>query len=87
MKHTPGPWQIGMPNQVLSTARSVLAVTDCEPHIPEEETRANARLIAAAPGLLQALYEIDNLAVHHVKGAIGRAQGIARRAIRKAEGR
>lgn len=47
-------------------------------------TEANARLIAAAPDLLETLQEIDRLASRHEAGAMGKAQKIARAAIAKA---
>jgi hypothetical protein len=62
MKHTKGPWEYDtFPNdhisvrQVGSTNTAVAAVLG---HRPFEEKLANARLIAAAPELLEALKNI-----------------------------
>jgi hypothetical protein len=60
-KHTPGPWHIafgGMDGDdfaVIGSKHSERAVCNLE---PRDYTQANARLIAAAPELLQALDEI-----------------------------
>jgi hypothetical protein len=62
-KHTPGPWSasegfpsdmwhVDMPNRafVINVSRA-----DADPSMVVEEVQANARLIAAAPDLLEAL--------------------------------
>jgi len=59
-KHTPGPWELcdegdygdfdGLSQVILGDDRRLCAV-----HVSDDETRANARLIAAAPELLKAL--------------------------------
>lgn len=67
-KHTPGPWWLGTPrkdgyisvsgNKHDDLARVVWQMEDdryCRSNSPEQE--ANARLIAAAPDLLEALIE------------------------------
>lgn len=61
--HTPGPWEIDAtyPEQskkihpVGSTIGVAIAFGD-----DEEETEANARLIASAPDLLSALQEVED---------------------------
>ena len=96
-KHTPGPWLVKpraygrLAVEQLATEKwgknRVLA------HVPPQygkvgpDVAANALLMAEAPHLLRALYEVDALATRHGRGAIGRAQQIARAAIAKAEGR
>lgn len=73
MSHTPGPWRLKLQRyggyrvfklfidnpdgsyQELGDFRGVHRVSD-----PDEETIANARLIAAAPDLLEALAAIVN---------------------------
>ena len=55
-KYTPGPWEarglsVFLPNE------TALAVATCVPHRPEAQ--ANARLIAAAPELLEALQAVQ----------------------------
>ncbi len=62
-KHTPGPWRVNSEDAVLSIESDsedcgviCMVSSNVEPGIeaPEEETNANAALIAAAPGLLEA---------------------------------
>ena len=69
MEHTPGPWQVGSetyPIAILSGHRhgspdnEVICIIGDDPMTPEDddECKANARLIAAAPDLLAALTHI-----------------------------
>jgi hypothetical protein len=65
-EHTPGPWRHGRLDMTTITEREVkfvygpgnspnlVAMADCS----KDEWRANARLIAAAPELLEALREL-----------------------------
>jgi hypothetical protein len=61
-KHTPGPWLVcddGEPNEPMlkvvgRTARHEIALC-CTDAVPQDEETANARLIAAAPAMLEAL--------------------------------
>ena len=57
-KHTPGPWRtryIKTLNPAIAAAESIVAtVNSVNPQNPEERI-ANARLIAAAPDMLEAL--------------------------------
>lgn len=87
-KHTPGPWvvnpiqlnQIATPDARLEIARATV-LRD------QHETIANARLIAAAPELLEALKAIvKSLADQDDEGLIEHAQQMidARAAIAKA---
>jgi len=67
-KHTPGPWKIIYPEgflyHIVINGRPFIATIDgqypdleqCEEH--EQENLANAKLIAAAPELLEALRAI-----------------------------
>ena len=72
MKHTPGPWRIGTapPNgeQAIGTIRGMMVAVATTGVGMEKETLANARLIAAAPELLNALQGMlrDHKAVHGV---------------------
>lgn len=87
--HTPGPWTVngfGGSFEVLCRTRDGVAVSAGE--IPKDGI-ANARLIAAAPDLLEAakdaLYTLDRLPADTVT-----APGVSRSlraAIAKAEGR
>lgn len=68
-KHTPGPWKIGGDNKTLVHGNDKLMVlAECKhTHIvkewcrPIETAQANARLIAAAPELLRAAKDCQNL--------------------------
>ena len=64
MKHTPGPWRIGTapPNgeQTIGTIRGMMVAVATTGVGMEEETLANASLIAAAPEMLEALQSLVN---------------------------
>lgn len=98
MNHTPGPWEVlyvegdkGF-NVVTHSpaAKHVKAVCECWPCLVEEEEHreellANARLIAAAPDLLEALA----LCLEYIEDNDDGASGVmeeARAAIKKARG-
>lgn len=93
--HTPGPWSV---NLYEFTGRA--AVVSETMHIAsltaKPETNANARLIAAAPELLEALryiaceqsgwtFKVDPL--EHARSVVEEMRDKARAAIAKAEGR
>lgn len=65
MSHTPGPWTL-LDDQTFSTLgdKRVAGANKISPAIVfgglGEETEANARLIAAAPELLEALKEVTD---------------------------
>ena len=82
-QHTPGPWRIGTtpPNgeQTIGTQQGLMvAVATTGANTP---TEANARLIAAAPDLLEALQNllksscIDGDIAIEAKAAIAKATG------------
>ena len=53
---TPGPWHIGMkPGPIIYDEKSNQVANMCDGLYGDEENRANARLIATAPELLEAL--------------------------------
>ena len=101
-KHTPGPWTIkygtnvGAPRSgcdwaLVAAAGGFSTNTDDGEHI--EESAANARLIAAAPKLLEALGDMTSgwcyiRKVHGDLTGVGwdRAEDAARAAIAKARG-
>ena len=75
-KHTPGPWYVGSGTYECRNIYSVASVTDddgftYQPIVASAEDDgikcwdANARLIAAAPDLLEALQDVDALWTHH----------------------
>lgn len=62
MKHTPAPWKyIG---HRINSQAEVNVFTICEIYHRNPEAIANARLIAAAPELLDALTGIVNVCTH-----------------------
>ena len=100
--HTPGPWTQGYGNDVYAGTRPMVGeyrVAWTEPRNKTnagwEEAFANARLIAAAPDLLQALARLvdaaeDSMPYRKDGDTIDRenweAMDAAREAIRKAKG-
>ncbi len=97
-KHTPGPWAIWDTKngrQVGMSERPVMVATMCELEklrlYPEEghypgSLEANARLIAAAPDLLEALKHMSEVFEREL-GPKWESVIVARAAIAKAEGR
>lgn len=56
MKHTKGEWFVATDNNVYSQHGDArIAIVEADFNISEQEAEANARLIAAAPELLEAL--------------------------------
>lgn len=103
MKHTPGPWVSGPDiEDLLSFAERIRQVIQSaspqfgmQPHVAtvaglnqsNEEIEANARLIAAAPELLQALREtLSCIDSHTGDPVVGPIIELARTAIQKATG-
>ena len=87
-QHTPGPWRVG-PTTFFSTTRCAIRDSNkffiCEALKETEQERANARLIAAAPELLEALQflvdectvttESENDAFLHAQDVINKVTG------------
>ena len=92
-KHTPGPWRVS-PYYGITGKSVTVAKTEQMPGNYESERMANARLIAAAPDLLDALEKINiglspqSILVQseNLKELINSCFEIAREAIRKAKG-
>jgi hypothetical protein len=103
-KHTPGPWK-AQPREfpegqwflegqweVVSTCEIEWLIAAAAPHIDGDPDEANARLIAAAPELLEALISATRCLAWHVEehGRSGAMDGVtlerARAAIAKAKG-
>ena len=71
--HTPGPWVVvGRLTKYVEArlvGRLIQEVAACGPTMADEgygqQQEANARLIAAAPDLLEALQDVDALWMHH----------------------
>lgn len=101
-KHTPGPWQLGGFGKVYSPGR-VPAVDNGLPTayevasvpfrpmdalgVHQDETRANARLIAAAPDLLASLKAIVEYEKSPDFSKWKRVIDVAAEAVAKAEAR
>jgi hypothetical protein len=63
MKHTPGPWTVGTSDdhwkrEVRGESGKAVAFSGC---FPIAEAHANAKLISAAPELLEALKDVMHL--------------------------
>lgn len=88
--HTPGPWRAeGWEGVTVNAADgcTILACPGASQGATLAETKANARLIAAAPDLLAALEEIAGYPhADHAGLPPARARAIARTAIAKATG-
>lgn len=91
-QHTPGPWiqrgEIVVTNRPMLGAYNEVSVVSLER--PVEERLANARLIAAAPDMLQALlevvYAVSGELAYEPESATAHAITLAQQAIAKAEG-
>lgn len=89
---TPGPWRVGTSGDThVIESKTGNWVCDCETH-SVKDAQANARLIAAAPELLEACKELAELFAPDAFDGIGDSSGaiairLARAAILKAEGR
>ena len=81
--HTPGPWSVVDRSHIRSASLGLVAVAQ-----HGLETQANARLIASAPELLEALREAFNAFAHDADGPVWADSTIAkaRAAIAKATG-
>lgn len=86
MNHTTGPWHVGMrPGPIIYGALGEQIADLRGPSLGNEETSANAHLIASAPELLRALEglvddweRVTNRTLpddHEVKAAIAKAKG------------
>lgn len=82
-KHTPGPWNF-TGNGVYAADGTTVA--DNEPHYPQALDPCNGHLIAAAPELLEALEELEQLVSAHISEEADNWCKSARAAIAKAKG-
>ena len=97
-KHTPGPWQMGESHETavevqiarepFSRIATVIGGSRVlrGPSLSGDTMEANARLIAAAPDMLEALRKVDDLLVENATEPTD-LQAILRAAIAKAKGR
>ena len=84
-QHTPGPWKLQTPSGIFAPTGTVLATAYHMGTEPNNEREANARLICAAPDLLEALEPFTLLNPLHCPDYAGSIE-IARAAIAKARG-
>jgi hypothetical protein len=95
-QHTPAPWRVAFGNRLeihgpkdeIGWPKSIVYNAGL---CTDEEAQANARLIAAAPELLQALDDLESLVSGWLSDANSSSRGIpaiitARAAIAKARG-
>ncbi len=86
--HTPGPWHASKAGHHTIWAANEVLITDCDTldprQPPTDQTQANARLIAAAPLMLEALENIENDNEHMpstawelIQAAIAKARGLS----------
>jgi len=90
IKFTPGPWEaVGGCMNAIAPMGSKLAIAECWYRGDWDNTRANARLIAAAPDMYEALGDlIECIDPDTGNGFISKVEWHnARTAIAKAEGR
>lgn len=85
-QHTKGPWIVWKGKDYI-TVETKDGQTIIPPiKYPDEEQRANSRLIAAAPELLEALKELTEEAFKNMAGGAGHLVDNAYAAIAKATG-
>ncbi len=84
--HTPGPWKATSRIRVALT-HDLPEIQFCAAHEYKGPEVANARLIAAAPELLEALQQIREMTEGATGGMHGDIFEIAVTALAKAEGR
>jgi hypothetical protein len=79
-KHTPGPWYVEAEFDEFGTVYAIMDVDTQD----REEIKANCRLIAAAPDLLEVLIEVEQMI--HANEMNEGTMGVVRIAIAKAIG-
>lgn len=88
--HTPGPWKAGNVENRTGGRSAVLIWADGGDDLGEARTFADARLMAAAPELLEALERMVAMFADHTQydeeGYETAAVAVARAAIAKAKG-
>ena len=84
MTHTPGPWRIGDAGQTVFGPKTehaapvtIAMLPQVSPRVGFDERKANAKLMAAAPELLEALRDMvryEDLPVDEQQPAVERAR-------------
>jgi hypothetical protein len=82
--HTPGPWTAQAWQHVTAHNADGFSVIVADVKYVAGETDANARLIAAAPDLLEALSDLLDYAKHGDRSGKGRSIGDVKRDARAA---
>jgi len=74
-EHTPGPWELSRDGCYVTAGRETIAKTGMT--CPYEEDFANARLIAQAPAMYEALHDLLTLdSNEHTAEDFARYEGI-----------
>lgn len=84
--HTPGPWKLNSSYTFFGNGTPVASMIASSLADLTAEEQANARLIAAAPDLLQALKDLLAVCDEELDDARTPEMRVARRIIAKAEG-
>lgn len=77
-KHTPGPWDVNEGDFGIYQLETSDQIAEVFSHHPPAELEANARLIAAAPELLEALKHARSQMLHPdqmIDEAIAKSEG------------
>lgn len=89
-RHSPGPWALEYDGSVVIGGQIAISPDSCGPDdVGREVRKANCRLIAAAPDLLQMLRDVDaHFAAHFGEQAWATSEigGMTRVSIAKATG-
>lgn len=84
-EHTPGPWKVRRDENVFDVITqngNGITACSCADRIDVKEDEANARLIAAAPDMLSALKEAQEI----IQRTTGNVSWVVEKAIAKATG-
>ena len=85
-KHMPGPWVIGKQDHDVIMIDTANGTAICDVYVDSDDRPANARLIAAAPDLLEALLAAHSYLVMMGTDHANHIRSICRAAIAKAKG-
>jgi len=86
INHTPGPWVIGKQDHDVVMVDTTSGTAICDVYVDSDERPANARLIAAAPDLLEALEAAHGYLVMMGTDHADHIRGVCRAAIAKVKG-
>lgn len=86
INHTPGPWVIGKQDHDVVMVDTTSGTAICDVYGDSDDRPANARLIAAAPDLLEALEAAHGYLVMMGTDHADNIRGVCRAAIAKVKG-